>query len=476
MPLDRNDFREWKGGDLAKLRESQEKRFKPPEAIDEIVSIDAAWREKRGLLDDLNKEKRISSNFVKDAYKTHGKKMSDEIKAEVAQKKQQSKDLTAQIKEEERALVELEKELDSKVRLIGNYVHESVPVSQDEAFNGIEKRWGNPRQNVDKTLRHHHELLYMIGGYEPERGANVAGHRGYFLTGPAVRLNLALQQYGLDFLRPYNYKEVYAPFMMRKEVMALTAQLEEFDEALYKVTGGDGQEEKDKYLIATSEQPISAMHMGEWLTPQDLPINYAGVSTCFRKEAGSHGKDAWGIFRVHQFEKIEQFVLCDPSTSCDEHERMIQVAEEFYQSLNIPYEVVTIVSGELNNAAAKKYDLEGWFPTLGTYRELVSASNCTDYQSRAMDTRFGQVNKDGTKEYVHMLNATLCATTRVICCILENYQDEDGVHVPEILQNYMGGLKFMPYVRPPPQMAEQKKKKPAKSQGKGKKNKNKSKK
>merc|ERR550539_2179880 len=237
--------------------------------------------------------------------------------------------------------------------------------------------------------------------------------------------------------------------------MSLTAQLEEFDEALYKVTGGDGQEEKDKYLIATSEQPISAMHMGEWLTPQDLPINYAGVSTCFRKEAGSHGKDAWGIFRVHQFEKIEQFVYCDPEKSWEEHETMTKIAQDFYESLGFHYRVVNIVSGELNNAAAKKFDLEAWFPTLGLYRELVSASNCTDYQARAMETRYGQSSAVGPgemkkKEYVHMLNATLCATSRTICCILENYQEEDGIRVPDVLQPYMGGQKTIPFTRDPP--------------------------
>eukprot|EP00494_Astrolonche_serrata_P033250 UN33519 len=253
----------------------------------------------------------------------------------------------------------------------------------------------------------------MIGGYEPTRGVKVASHRAYFLTGPAVRLNLALQQYGLDYLRKRDkYKEVYPPFFMKRDVMARTAQLSEFDEALYHVSGGDDNEDKDKYLIATSEQPISAMHMDDWMQDADLPIKYAGISTCFRKEAGAHGKDAWGIFRVHQFEKIEQFVICKPDESWEALEDMKDVAADFYKSLGLPYEIVTIVTGELNNAAAKKYDLEGWFPTLGTYRELVSASNCTDYQSRAMNVRYGQKKQNLC---VHMLNATLCATTRTIC-------------------------------------------------------------
>jgi len=191
------------------------------------------------------------------------------------------------------------------------------------------------------------------------------------------------------------------------------------------------------------------------MDPKDLPIRYAGLSTCFRKEAGSSGKDCWGIFRVHQFEKIEQFCITGPEKSWDEHEAMLQVCKDFYQSLGLPYHVVAICSGELNNAAAKKYDLEAWFPALGVFRELVSASNCTDYQSRALEVRYGQKKMgERKKEYVHMLNATLCATERTICCILENYQTEDGVNVPEVLQPFMGGMTKMPFVNPKPMNVE----------------------
>ena len=237
--------------------------------------------------------------------------------------------------------------------------------------------------------------------------------------------------------------------------MAETAQLEEFDEALYKVHGDNGDE---KYLIATSEQPISAYHRKEWIQPQELPIKYAGLSTCFRKEAGSHGKDAWGIFRIHQFEKVEQFAITDPAKSWEMHGEMLKVAEGFYQSLGLPYKVINIVSGELNNAAAKKLDLEAWFPTLAEWRELVSCSNCTDYQARAMETRYGSKKSNDTeKQYVHMLNATLCATERTICCILENYQTEEGVVVPECLRPFMGGMEIMPFVKPCPENLNAKK-------------------
>lgn len=202
------------------------------------------------------------------------------------------------------------------------------------------------------------------------------------------------------------------------------------------------------YLVATSEQPISALLRNEWVEPADLPLRYSGVSSCFRKEAGAHGRDVWGIFRVHQFEKVEQFCLTTPEKSWEMHEEMIKMAGEFYQNLQLPYRVINIVSGELNDAAAKKYDLEAWFPGYEAFRELVSCSNCTDFQSRGLEVRLQQAKEKAAgkeKAYVHMLNATLCATERTMCCIVENYQTDEGVRVPTVLQPFMGGMDFLPY-------------------------------
>lgn len=253
------------------------------------------------------------------------------------------------------------------------------------------------------------------------------GHRGYFLKQWGVFLNQALINYSLEFLvnrkiGDKSYTPLQTPQFMNKDMMAKTAQLEQFDEELYKVVDGD----QEKYLIATSEQPISALHADEWILKPDLPIAYAGYSTCYRREAGSHGKDAWGIFRVHQFEKIEQFVITEPEKSWEAFDEMIATSEAFYQSLNIPYRIVAIVSGALNNAASKKYDLEAWFPFQGEYKELVSCSNCTDYQSRRLEIRFGtKTQTEMGKKYVHCLNSTLCATERALCCLMENYQTEE---------------------------------------------------
>jgi len=267
------------------------------------------------------------------------------------------------------------------------------------------------------------------------------------LTGPGVLLNQALINFALGFLVPKGFTPLQPPFMMNKELMGKTAELADYDEVLYKVVEDKERPELDKYLIATSEQPISAYHQNDSIDPARFPIRYCGLSSCFRREAGN-GKDAKGIFRVHQFEKIEQFILTDPEKSWEEHDSMIAVAEEFYQQLGLAYHVVCICSGGLNGAAAKKYDLEAWFPGdqdgEGCYRELVSCSNCLDFQARCMNTKFGQLPKD---PYCHMLNSTLCATERALCCLVENYQEEGGVRVPRVLVPYMHGIEFLPFVK-----------------------------
>jgi seryl-tRNA synthetase len=275
----------------------------------------------------------------------------------------------------------------------------------------------------------------MIDGMNGEKGAVVSGGRGYFLTGPAVFLEHALIQHSLHSLFEKGYTPLYTPFFMRKEVMMEVAQLSQFDDELYKVVGKSSEKSEDndeKYLIATSEQPIAAYHRDEWIAENTLPIKYAGISTCFRQEVGSHGRDTRGIFRVHQFEKVEQFVLSSPhdNKSWELMDEMIGNAEAFCQSLEIPYRVVNIVSGALNHAAAKKLDLEAWFAGSSAFRELVSCSNCLDYQARRLLVRYGQSKKmNANVEFVHMLNATMCATTRVICAILETHQTETGVKV-----------------------------------------------
>merc|ERR1712050_48531 len=345
--------------------------------------------------------------------------------------------------------------------------HDTVPVSQDEEKdNKVVSLWGTPRTFEKETygtdgFRPHFELLEMIDAVAFEEGHDVAGNRGYFLKGPGVLLNQALINYGIAFLSMKGYTPLQPPFFMKKDLMAKTAELADYDDVLYKIIEDKEHPELDKYLIATSEQPISAYHRNQNIDQTKFPLRYVGISSCFRREAGSSGRDIRGIFRVHQFEKIEQFTLVDPEKSWEEHDKMIKLSEEFYQSLGIPYHVVAIVSGELNNAAAKKYDLEAWFPGQedgkGNYRELVSCSNCTDYQARAMGTKYG-FEKDGA--FAHMLNSTLCATERALCCLVENYQEKDGVRVPRALVPFMLGQEFLPFTK---KIKEEKRAAPAKA-------------
>ena len=450
MPIDINLLRVERGGDPEKIRESERRRFNAEAGlVDKVISLDREWCKLVGDVDSKKKEKN-------DLNKQVGKlKKAKEDASELMAK---SKALSGEIVEMEKRLAAAREELDKYLPQIGNIVHDSVPVSNDEhADNEIVNKWGEFRtapESGDFEYQSHAQLLWRIGGYEPERGVSTAGHRAYYLTGPGVMLNQSLISYALGYLNKRGYTAIQPPYFMNKNVMAGVAQLSQFDEELYKVTG-DGEE---KYLIATSEQPICAFHQGDWISPKKLPIKYAGMSTCFRKEAGKHGKDTWGIFRVHQFDKIEQFCITSPDDdeSWKMHEEMRQIAEDYLQSLGLPYQVVNIVSGELNNAAAKKYDIEAWFPAYKECKELVSCSNCLDYQSRAVETRFGNKQKGKEKKYVHMLNSTLCALTRTICCILENYQTKDGVVVPEALRPLMG-TDFLPFVRKAKENVQEKK-------------------
>ncbi|ORE06031.1 seryl-tRNA synthetase [Rhizopus microsporus var. microsporus] len=444
--IDINLLLEDRGGNPEAVKESQRRRGAPVEIVDEII---AEYKEWTTIAFDSDQKNKAMNALQKDiAKKYKAKEDPSELLAQKAELQKEKEALIVKAKEKETSWK-------NKLNLLGNIVHASVPTSMDEDNNEIIRTYNhNGVEPVKRTdIMSHHEVLTRLDGYDQERGAKVAGHRAYYLTGAGVDLNLALINYGLSFLGRYGYKKIQTPFFMNKDMMAKTAQLSQFDEELYKVTG-DGD---DKYLIATSEQPISAFHSGEWFEKpsEQLPIKYAGYSTCFRKEAGAHGKDTWGIFRVHQFEKIEQFVLTAPEKSWEMFNEMIEHSEEFFQSLGLSYRVVAIVSGALNNAAAKKYDLEAWFPYQGEYKELVSCSNCTDYQSRNLEIRCGvKKMSDREKKYVHCLNSTLCATERAICALLETWQREDGLEVPPPLVPYMDGRTFIPYVKPAPKPAK----------------------
>ncbi|XP_017151943.1 serine--tRNA ligase, cytoplasmic [Drosophila miranda] len=476
MVLDLDLFRSDKGGNPNAVRDNQKKRFKDVALVETVIEKDTEWRQCRHRADNLNKVKNVCSKVIGEKMKKKEPvgAMSEELPAAVTtslteivpetlqpltvnQIKQLRVLIDDAMTENQKSLELAEQTRNTSLREVGNHLHDSVPVSNDEEENRVERTFGD----CEKRGKYSHvDLIVMIDGMNAEKGSVVSGGRGYFLTGAAVFLEQALIQHALHSLYAKDYVPLYTPFFMRKEVMQEVAQLSQFDEELYKVVGKGSEKAEEagtdeKYLIATSEQPIAAYHRDEWLPEASLPIKYAGLSTCFRQEVGSHGRDTRGIFRVHQFEKVEQFVLTSPhdNKSWEMMDEMIGNAEQFCQSLGIPYRVVNIVSGALNHAASKKLDLEAWFGGSGAYRELVSCSNCLDYQARRLLVRFGQTKKmNAAVDYVHMLNATMCAATRVICAILETHQTETGIKVPEPLKKYMPA-KFqdeIPFVKPAP--------------------------
>lgn len=464
MGLDIQLFRDADGANM--VRESQRRRFADVAVVDTILDLDQRWRRTQFLTEASKKMINHCSKAVAAKKKAKeadgevseipsdimGAAVNGELQAEqlaplcVLQLKELSKALSAQVADNAKTADELVVARDKAVASVGNILHESVPVAQDEdTGNVVVRTWGDVTR---RTKLNHVDCMERLGLMDTGKAVtSMSGGRAFVLRGGLVQLQIALVSYALNFLIARGYEPLYPPFFLNKDVMGEVAQLSEFDESLYKVVG-DGD---DKYLIATSEMPIAAYHRGRWFNELKEPIKYAGVSSCFRKEAGAHGRDTLGIFRVHQFDKIEQFVVCSPrdNESWTRLEELIKTSQDFNESLGLPYRVINICSGALNNAAAKKYDLEGWFPGSGAFRELVSCSNCTDYQARGVNCRFGPNTKgataNNTKEYTHMLNGTLCAVTRVMCCICENYQTEEGVIIPEVLRPYMMGMEMLKF-------------------------------
>lgn len=313
------------------------------------------------------------------------------------------------------------------IKALPNMVHGSVPVGPDEAANREIRRWGDIPADA---VRGHVEAAGPM--LDVERAAKVAGSRFYYLKGGLVRLNHALIMYALDHLAGAGYTPVQPPYMINRLSMEGAVIADDFEDVIYKIDG------EDLYMIGTSEHAMAAMHSGEILEGSSLPLRYAGTSPCFRKEAGAHGRDQKGIFRVHQFEKVEQFVFARPEDSWAEHERMLDVSESFYRSLGLPHRVMLLSTGDMGKVSAKTYDIEAWMAGQSAYREIVSCSNCTDYQARRLMIRY----RDRTNEkpaYLHTLNSTLVATSRTMVAILELCQTSDGhVAVPEPLQKYTG--------------------------------------
>ena len=372
------------------------------------------------------------------------RKKKNKIALEVSQKKKAKEDassILSEMKNVSRDLAKLESEQEniqrtySKLALtIPNLVHKSVPIGTDENANQEIRKFGKiPTFNF--KINDHIDLSENLDIVDLERAAKVAGARFYYMKNDLVRLNQSLISYGLDFLSKKEYSLVQPPYMINRESMEGAVIADDFEEVIYKI------EDEDLYMIGTSEHAMAAMRSKEIIDGKDLPLRYAGISPCFRKEAGAHGRDQKGIFRVHQFDKIEQFVFSRPEDSWNEHERMLANTEEFYQSLELPYRVMLLSTGDMGKVSAKTYDIESWMAGQNAYREIVSCSNCLDYQARRLKIRFRDKTNEDT-QYVHTLNSTLIATTRILVSIMENNQTKDGhIKIPNVLQKYMGNQK-----------------------------------
>lgn len=395
--------------------------------LDRLLEQDAKRRKLIGELQELRHHRNVCSEEIA-TIKSEGGDAERLI--------EEMRDVSAKISKDEADLRQVEAELRRLQLSLPNVVHESVPDCIGEENSVEVRRWGVPRA-AGFPVKDHIDLGNNLGLIDVEKAARVAGSRFYYLKGDLVRLNYALIQFALDFGQEKGYTLIQPPYMLKKEIMEGSVDLGAFEDSIYKLEG------EDLYLLTTSEHALLAYHADEILDESSLPLRYLGISPCFRKEAGAHGRDTKGIFRVHEFEKVEQFVFSKPEDSWAEHERLISVAEEFFRQLGLPYRVVNVCSGDLGAPAAKKYDLEVWLPGQGTYREAVSCSNCTDWQARRLAIRFRRKQNEEPR-FVHTLNSTLVATERALIAIMENNQREDGsFDVPLPLRRYMGGQSLV---------------------------------
>ena len=389
--------------------------------LDSLLELDKKRRDMIISTDELRKKKNEMSIKISEA-----KKMGSETTTIIQEMQSVSQDLTKL--EEIQQKTELEY---SKLALtIPNTLDKSVPCG-DVSASKETRKWGSVPK-FEFEVKDHIDLSENLNLLELERAAKTAGARFYYLKGDLVKLNQSLIQFGLDFLSEKGYTMFQPPYMINRKSMQGAVILDDFEDVIYKI---DGQ---DLYLIGTSEHAMVSMHGNEILDGNLLPTRYASISPCFRKEAGAHGKDQKGIFRVHQFEKIEQFVFSKPEDSSNEHEKMIAITEEFFQKLEIPHRIVLLASGDMGKISAKTYDLEAWMAGQNAYREVASCSNCLDYQSRRLKIRFRDKTNEDT-QYAHTLNSTLVATERTMVAIMENFQTKDGhINIPNALQKYMG--------------------------------------
>ncbi len=386
--------------------------------LDALVAADGAWRKATSEADELRRRRNELGRAVAAEKKRGG---------DAAKPIEEMRGVSERLETLEAAQRQAHEKYAGLARTLPNMVHESVPDGPDDSANVVVRTWGEPR----RAEGDHAAIMEKMGLVDIERAAKVSGARFYYLKGDMVLLNHALVSFAIDFASSHGYTAIQPPYMIKRDSMEGAVIAEDFEDSIYAIEG------QDLCMIGTSEHAMAAMHRDEILEGASLPIRYAGVSACFRKEAGAHGRDQKGIFRVHQFDKVEQFAFARPEESWAEHERMLGVAEEFYRELGLPHRTVLLSSGDMGKVSAKTYDIEAWMAGQGAYREAVSCSNCLDYQARRLKMRFRDKTNEDT-QYVHTLNSTLVATTRVLVAIVENCRTDSGISVPAPLRKYVG--------------------------------------
>jgi seryl-tRNA synthetase len=406
------------------VRASQKGRGENDEIVDQIIAADERKRAALTEFETLRQEQNVLSKSV-------GAAKGDEKTALLAN----AKELADKVKAADTKRAELEEEAKKLLLQLSNLLDTEAPIGGEEDFVTLE-HVGTPRDFAKDGFepRDHVELGKLLGAIDTERGAKVAGSRSYYLTGVGALLEFALVNYAIQSALKNGFSPVIPPVLVNPAAMEGTGFLGQAAENVYRI------EKDDVYLVGTSEVPLAAMHMDEILPAEKLPLRYAGYSTCFRREAGTYGKDTRGIIRVHQFDKVEMFSFCKPEEAKEEHQRLLQWEKEFLSAMEIPFRVIDVASGDLGSSAVRKFDIEAWIPTQGAYREVTSTSNCTEFQARRLNIRYKDA--DGTKA-IATLNGTLVAIPRMIVAILENHQNADGtVNVPAALQPFLGMKKF----------------------------------
>jgi seryl-tRNA synthetase len=408
--------------------ENLKKRNEPEkvELFKMLVAADKKWRELRAQANKLRKERNEISKEIAEL-KKKGKDAEKKMK--------EAEELPAKIKEVEYTASKFESKVHGALMRIPNMLHDSVPVGEDESDNVEIRRWGEPPK-FDFKPKSHLEILEGLDLIDAPAGAKVAGSGFFYLKGELVLLDMALQRFAIDFLVKKGFTLIEPPFMVNKiPYEAMIGDPTDFSEASYKIEG------ENLYLIPTAEYPLGAIYMDKTFNKSELPAKLVGISPCFRREVGTHGKYAKGLYRMHQFNKVEQFVFCLPDKSWQWLEELQKNSEQLYQALGLHYRVVNVCTGDIGTKAAKKYDTEVWMAD-GKFREVGSNSNCTDYQARRLGIKFREKSGKPPIDFVHILNNTAFATSRTMLAILEQFQQKDGsVIIPEPLRPYMNGIE-----------------------------------